>query len=370
MIQIFKASFYAYLLKSLLTFSVALGNISHLGHLRTQQEDVKFSSDGDFQQSSTNCRISSKELLAAAESTARSILQGICNPREIEDRLHNIESQMADQLNVIKTMILNIEDKLAQQDSQYRRANRKLHGVVAELSESVQACTNLQFSASNSNHVESSHATNHEKQGPASPSLYSSPLNRTTGNGLFLNGGVKSTGADPDEEDVLNPRQDEIDRFNSSIHVESGKRVFSYFWKVTDMEYKLKSWGPRRSLRSPSFYIFEYGYMMYMRLFPRQNGQNVYTHVGLTKGDYDEALEWPFILKHRVSILDQASPPFQDIVSRVWDPKILCSGWNWKRPVTGDNHECVGLGFPTEDLRGQSFLREDSVLIKLTVFLD
>lgn len=62
---------------------------------------------------------------------------------EIEDRLHNIESQMADQLNVIKTMILNIEDKLAQQDSQYRRANRKLHGAVAELSESVQSCTSL-----------------------------------------------------------------------------------------------------------------------------------------------------------------------------------------------------------------------------------
>ena len=49
------------------------------------------------------------------------------------------------------------------------------------------------------------------------------------------------------------------------------------------MEYKINSWGPRRSLRSPSFYIFEYGYTMYIRLFPRQNGQNVYTHVGLTK---------------------------------------------------------------------------------------
>lgn len=34
---------------------------------------------------------------------------------EIEDRLHNIESQMADQLNVVKTMLLNIEDKLSQQ---------------------------------------------------------------------------------------------------------------------------------------------------------------------------------------------------------------------------------------------------------------
>lgn len=99
MIQIFKASFYAYLLKSLLTFSVALGNISHLGHLRTQQEDVKFSSDGDFQQSSTNCRISSKELLAAAESTARSILQGICNPRK-----HITLSHIYGHLDITATM--------------------------------------------------------------------------------------------------------------------------------------------------------------------------------------------------------------------------------------------------------------------------
>ena len=50
--------------------------------------------------------------------------------------------------------------------------------------------------------------------------------------------------------------------------------------------------------------------------------------------------------------------------------QILCSAWNWKRPVTGDNHECVGLGFPTEDLRGQNFIRDDSIIIKLTVYLD
>lgn len=120
------------------------------------------------------------------------------------------------------------------------------------------------------------------------------------------------------------------------------------------MEYKLSSWGPRRSLRSPSFYIFTYGYMMYLRMYPRQNGQNVYIHVGLTKvlfrirgsisydhivyctqvillflflpwilkGEYDEALEWPFTLRHRISVLDQSALP-QDIISRVWDPKVL-----------------------------------------------
>ena len=60
---------------------------------------------------------------------------------EIEDRLHNLETQMADQFNVIKTILLNMEDKLAQQDNQYRRANRKLHGAVVELTESVQTCS-------------------------------------------------------------------------------------------------------------------------------------------------------------------------------------------------------------------------------------
>ena len=50
-----------------------------------------------------------------------------------------------------------------------------------------------------------------------------------------------------DDEDSINPRQDEIDRFNSTIHIENGKRVFTYYWKVdralwhTDTELVIKS---------------------------------------------------------------------------------------------------------------------------------
>ena len=50
--------------------------------------------------------------------------------------------------------------------------------------------------------------------------------------------------------------------------------------------------------------------------------------------------------------------------------QILCSAWNWKRPTSGDNYECVGLGFPAEDLRTMNFIRDDSVILKLTVYLD
>lgn len=329
------------------------GSIEH----RQVQLDQMVGAPRSADNSQTTCQMNSKDLLSVAESTARAV-QGICNSREIEDRLHNIESQMADQLNVVKTMLLNIEDKLSQQDNQYRRANRKLHGAMAELSESV----NAQCGSSS----DAEAVTSRQSQTPSSLNV------KTPSRNVDAAAGIRSTGADPadDEQELFNPRQEEIDRFNSSILTENGKRVFSYYWKVGDIEYKLTSWGPRRSLRSPSFYIFEYGYMMYLRLYPRQNGANVYCHVGLTKGDYDEALEWPFQLKHRISIIDQSTPPYQDIVSRIWDPKILCSAWNWKQPVSGDNYECVGLGFPTEDLRGHNFIRSDSIFIKLTVYLD
>lgn len=51
---------------------------------------------------------------------------------------------------------------------------------------------------------------------------------------FFSLSGVKSTGADPDDydESSSNYRQEEIDRFNSTIYVENGKRVFSYYWQV------------------------------------------------------------------------------------------------------------------------------------------
>jgi hypothetical protein len=68
-------------------------------------------------------------------------------------------------------------------------------------------------------------------------------------------------------------------------------------------------------------------YPEYVRLTERireisHQGLNLICQTFLLQGDYDEALEWPFILKHRISILDQVSSPFQDISSRVWDPKV------------------------------------------------
>ena len=81
--SVFGASYCVGFLKSILTFSVALASTSAVGQLRTQlDQDLKSLSGGNDNQQVTTCRINSKELLATAESTARAILQGICNPRK------------------------------------------------------------------------------------------------------------------------------------------------------------------------------------------------------------------------------------------------------------------------------------------------
>ena len=60
----------------------AAGNSHALEQLQVQLDDmVAASASGNVHQLAA-CRINSKELLATAESTARGVLQGVCNPRQ------------------------------------------------------------------------------------------------------------------------------------------------------------------------------------------------------------------------------------------------------------------------------------------------
>ena len=55
----------------------------------------------------------------------------------MEDRFHNMELQLADQLNVIKTMLLNIEDKLMEQNHASQRAQRRIVGTILKQCQSA-----------------------------------------------------------------------------------------------------------------------------------------------------------------------------------------------------------------------------------------
>ena len=60
----------------------AAGNGHALEQLQVQLDDMVAASGGANVQQLAACRINSKELLETAESTARGVLQGVCNPRQ------------------------------------------------------------------------------------------------------------------------------------------------------------------------------------------------------------------------------------------------------------------------------------------------
>lgn len=60
----------------------------------------------------------------------------------------------------------------------------------------------------------------------------------------YTKSGSTDDADDLSEEDASGVRDPEILKFNSSIHVETGvsgspKKVFTYYWRIKDMDYKL-----------------------------------------------------------------------------------------------------------------------------------
>ncbi|KAF2367967.1 TRAF-like [Trinorchestia longiramus] len=306
------------------------------------------------------CRISSRELLNTAQATANRILQGVCNPRELDERLILLETRVGEQFNVLKAMVLDLETKLRDQDQQVKRQHRGLHRAIANARKT-------------GDHLEKSPARRRRMDEPMDRFRSHAPddleEDETEGNQLSSEQDFADFYNDDLDEFQASPRAAEVSKYNSSIHLEDGQRVFTYYWKVEDIRYRMNNWGWRRSLRSPDFYIFKFGYKMFMKIYPNNNGENIYVHVALTKGEYDASLEWPFTLPLRVGVLDHSRNP-DDIAGRVWYPTELCSGLHWQRPANSDNQICVGLGFSHNDLDIANYVYADAITIKLTVFLD
>lgn len=324
----------------------------------------------------TTCQITTEELVATAQATATRVLTGLCNSREMEERFKTIEAQIADLLNVLKLMLTNLDNKITSQNDVLRARSRRVQSHLKTGDEGY-GCTGPQCFGISSEDFRGYHEETIRKSEEGNRADDSEEITGAFG-----------------EADM--PREEEISRLNNTVHMEPFPdapmknaatvlyRVFTYYWRVRGIATKMNSWDPRRSLRSPSFYVTPNGYRMYLLVFPRQNYENFYVHVGITVGVNDASLAWPFSLKHRIQLLDQVRQPSanrkrpliptrqetpQDLASRVWNPAMLCSAFVWRRPLSGDSTECVGLGYPHEVLKSRHYIHDDSVVIKLTVYL-
>ncbi|XP_021961033.1 uncharacterized protein LOC110856790 [Folsomia candida] len=321
----------------------------------------------------STCKISSQQLVATAQATAARVLKGVCNPQEMANRFEDLERDLGTRLTSLTNLLVSVEAKLVEQEQEIKRNHRRMMSVLGGMKKSEVEGGRGSSSSDNSEYRAE------EVIGEGEESINSSSGSEVVVTGSTSSSTTTSTTTTTDRTKSIlptnpygGPRSDEMIKYNSTVHIENGRRVFSYYWVVPGMTYKLSSWGQKRVLRSNSFYIFPRGYRMYLKIIPRYSTSTMYIHVGITRGDYDETLEWPFSYKMRVQVLDQneSKSRAQDLKSRIWDPKELCSATNWRKPLSADNDECVGLGFPHDVIQTPDYIWNDRIAVKLTVHLD
>ena len=97
----------------------------------------------------------------------------------------------------------------------------------------------------------------------------------------------------------LNSSENEDRDYRLSL-IENSSFDGTIVWKITDFHQRIEDarTGKYNSIFSLPFFSGRYGYKMCLRMFPLGDGSGKGTHVSLffvvMKGEYDDALQWPF----------------------------------------------------------------------------
>lgn len=144
--------------------------------------------------------------------------------------------------------------------------------------------------------------------------------------------------------------------------------VFVYYWRV-DAFWRLTFSGGQA--RSTPFYVSPRSYRIALTVHSEPATQTVRVAAVLATGEYDAQLRWPFPHQLRLSVLDQTDVKPEDIVSSVWDD-VRCGNplpLSPQQKRFDSETQCVTMEFQHDVLTYRRHVANDSLIIKLTVFL-
>ena len=171
-------------------------------------------------------------------------------------------------------------------------------------------------------------------------------------------------------EQKLATREQQLEEkdFRLSL-LEAGNYDGTMIWRVGGFDSRTKDARDARytSIFSLPFYTSKYGYKMCLRLYPQGDGMGKNTHLSLffvvMKSEYDSLLQWPFINKVTLTLINQTGGP--DVTDTFKpDPKSS----SFQRPKTEMNVASGCPRFvPLDDLHRNGFIKEDTIFIKVKV---
>ncbi|XP_070571967.1 TNF receptor-associated factor 4-like [Ptychodera flava] len=174
--------------------------------------------------------------------------------------------------------------------------------------------------------------------------------------------------------EVTKRQQEEINSLKTQLESLTCYTDGTLVWKIQDMASKVSRAKKEEhmELQSPCFFTSKHGYKLKLTLFPNGNGSGEGTHISLylkiLPGEYDELLQWPFVLPVEFCLVDQTD----DSKRRKHIKESFTADPSWKnfhRP--SKDIETLGYGYPTfvshEELKSVKYIKDDCMFIKVTV---
>lgn len=162
----------------------------------------------------------------------------------------------------------------------------------------------------------------------------------------------------------------------ATLTVEEDYLVAKYIWTITDIDSKIvqAKRGEIQFIDSEKFYLTNNGYRMMLRVYPEKSFGYVGLYAVLTKGIYDQDLEWPFKYKYQLTVADQTEKGSKLHIRRTTFPSTSSSGCPdvaFKKPEQELAEWSCGEGrmISHETLNIRGYKKNGSMKVGITVFL-
>ncbi|XP_041348964.1 TNF receptor-associated factor 4-like isoform X2 [Gigantopelta aegis] len=174
---------------------------------------------------------------------------------------------------------------------------------------------------------------------------------------------------------LVKKQQNQISQLCTAVHAVTHVTDGTFIWKISNYKAKYIEACYKNNMKeliSQPFYTSRFGYKAALSVFLNGNGQGegkfLSAYIKLLPGEYDNILDWPFMLPVSFTVYDQCSDP--DVRANITESFVPDPTWkHFQKPCK--DIESLGFGYPKfvshDVLKTRDYIRDDSIIIKVCV---
>ncbi|CAD7081586.1 unnamed protein product [Hermetia illucens] len=291
------------------------------------------------------CTVTAGEVQASAEASVSKTLEGVCGSDEMKLAFASLELKLTQELETIKELIRSMQGSKILPTGDRDIPQQRSQGSEPHV---------LLVSSSTPRQINTLHTAYPEKTKVGIKPEITSKSDKASKNLKFLptNQSLKTWKSSRDAE---------VDKLNNTMLSGVETKLFAYYWKLDKFTQKLKSnvsidhspmfaiLGKRLRLKAVFNHLNRD--FLYLLVENASNVRDEFQSVFLETGNMFKPLQTKFKFKHKIAVLEQTTTSNLDLESQEFTS--------------------IESGFliPNSALLTNSYLKNDTILVKLIVYL-